>query len=197
LDEIDLQHLRDTNPCQSCSGREEMYDYLQNSIIKQEPIDYLEFGVAGGGTLRYWVGLNENEMSRFFGFDSFQGLPEDWQPGKPKGYFNVGGSVPHIADGRVQFIKGWFEDTIPHFVCDFQPRNRMVLHIDADLYGATMLALVHISMFMSKGTLIIFDELYDRDHEFKALTDWQKIYRKDYKIIANVGNYAKVCVELG
>jgi hypothetical protein len=84
LDEIDLQHIRDTHPCQSCKGRERMYDYVNEFSIKGEAIDYLEFGVWNGRSIRYWANLNKNENSRFFGFDSFQGLPEDWRPDRPK-----------------------------------------------------------------------------------------------------------------
>jgi hypothetical protein len=196
LDEIDLQHVRDTHPCKSCDVRERMYDYVQESSIKQEAIDYLEFGVWNGRTIRYWANLNKNENSRFFGFDSFQGLPEDWRPERPKGHFDVGGTIPQVDDGRVKFVKGWFVDTIPPFAREFSAKNRLVLHIDADLYGSTMLALVHLGPFFSKGTLLIFDEFYDREHEFRALMDWQAIYKRNFRIIAEVANYGIVCAEV-
>jgi len=173
-----------------------MYDFVHETLVQQEAIDYLEFGVFRGESIRYWTGLNKNKNSRFFGFDSFEGLPEDWRPEKPKGHFDVGGSTPWIDDERVKFIKGWFEDTIPPFARQFSVKNRLILHVDADLYGSAMLALVHLGPFMPKGTLIMFDEFYDREHEFKALMDFQKIYRRDFRIIAQVGSYAKICAEL-
>lgn len=49
---------------------------------------------------------------------------------------------------------------------------------------------------MSKGTLLTFDEFYDRENEFKALMDWQKIYKKNFRIVAEMGNYGKICAEL-
>jgi hypothetical protein len=196
LDEIDLQHLRDSNPCKSCGGREEMYDYVHQYSIRQEAIDYLEFGVFRGESIRYWTTLSTNNESRFFGFDSFEGLPEEWRPDKLKGHFDVGGNMPQIADGRVKLVKGWFKDTIPRFVRDFMRKNRLVIHIDADLYGSAMLALVHLGPFMSKGTLILFDELYDREHEFKAFMDFQRIFPQQIRIVAEVGNYGKICAEL-
>lgn len=196
LDEIDLEHIRETNPCRTCLGREEMYDYVHESLVNQEAIDYLEFGVFRGDTIRYWAGLNQNKDSRFFGFDSFEGLPEYWRPGAPKGTFDVGGALPQIDDGRVTFIKGWFENTIPPFVREFSVKNRLLLHIDADLYSSAMLALVHLGPFMSPGTILIFDEFSYREHEFKALSDWQKIYKKNFRVIAEMANFAKICVEL-
>jgi len=196
LDEIDLQHVRDAYPCRSFHDRAEMYRYVQESCINGEAIDYLEFGVYQGESVRQWLSLNQHKDSRFFGFDSFEGLPEDWRPGQAKGHFDVEGAIPRIDDPRVSFVKGWFENTIPPFVRGFSNKNRLLVHIDADLYGSAMLALVHFGPFMTKGTLLIFDEFYDREHEFKALMDWQKIYRKHFRIVAEIENYGKICAEL-
>jgi hypothetical protein len=196
LDEIDLQHVRDANPCQSCTGRLEMYRYVDETSIRQEAIDYLEFGVFQGESIRRWTNLNKNKDSRFFGFDSFEGLPEGWKSDKPKGHFDKGGAIPQIGDERVKFIKGWFEDTVPPFAREFVVKNRLVVHLDADLYGSTMLALVYLTPSMSKGTLLIFDEFFDREHEFKAMMDWQRIYKKNFQIIAEVRNYGQICAQL-
>jgi hypothetical protein len=196
FDEIDLQHLRDANPCPYFRERAELYGYVQNTYLNREPVDYLEFGVFKGASIREWLSLNKHNASRFFGFDSFEGLPERWRAGQGKGHFDVGGTVPHIDDPRVRFIKGWFQDTVPSFARDFTPKNRLVLHSDADLYASTMLPLVYFSPFMSKGTLLIFDEFYDRNHEFKAVMDWQRIFRKSFTIVAEMGNYARICAEL-
>jgi O-methyltransferase len=196
LDEIDLQHVRDSYPCRSLTERAEMYRYMHETYVKDAPIDYLEFGVFQGESLRQWTGLNKHAESRFFGFDSFEGLPENWRPAQGQGHFHVGGAVPQIDDARVQFVKGWFEDTVPKFAQTFSNKNRLVLHLDADLYGSSMIPLVHFTRFMSQGTILIFDEFYDRDHEFKALQDWQKIFRKQFRIVAEMQNYARVCVEL-
>jgi O-methyltransferase len=196
LDEIDLQHLRDVSPCHRLDDRNEMYRYVHEACVKSGPVDYLEFGVFNGDSIRQWASLNAHPDSRFFGFDSFEGLPEDWRPGQDKGHFSTGGLVPSIDDPRVQFVRGWFENSVPVFARAFVPKNRMILHLDADLYGSTMLPLVHFSPCMTQGTLLIFDEFYDREHEFKALTDWQKVSRKTFRIVAEVGDYCRVCAEL-
>ncbi len=59
--------------------RSQLYEWLSQSL-GQVAIDYLEFGVFRGETLRAWSRLNSNPGSRLFGFDSFEGLPEDWRP---------------------------------------------------------------------------------------------------------------------
>ncbi len=196
LDEIDLQHVRDVHPCRSMYNRAEMYRYIYESCVNGEAIDYLEFGVFQGDSMRQWVNLSKHEDSRFFGFDSFEGLPEDWRAGQGKGHFDVRGTIARIDDPRVKFVKGWFKDTIPSFVRTFTTKNRMLLHVDADLYGSAMLPLFHFTPFMSTGTLLIFDEFYDREHEFKAFMDWQKIYRMNFRIIAEMDNYGKICAQL-
>jgi hypothetical protein len=196
LDEIDFQNLRDAYPCDGFHDRAEMYRSVHQRFIGGEPIDYLEFGVFQGNSIRQWAALNSHKGSRFFGFDSFEGLPEDWRTGQGKGHFNVQGAIPQINDPRVKFIKGWFENTIPPFARDFTPRNRLILHVDADLYASAMLGLVHFAPYMANGTLLIFDEFYDRENEFKALMDWQKIYKKNFRIVAEIDNYGKICAEL-
>jgi hypothetical protein len=196
LDEIDLQHLRDAYSCRSFGDRAEMYRAVHESSIRGDAVDYLEFGVYQGDSMRQWVSLNEHKDSRFFGFDSFEGLPEDWRAGQGKGHFDVRGVMPQIDDPRVKFVKGWFDNTIPPFARDFSTKNRLLLHVDCDLYGSAMLALVHFAPFMSAGTLLIFDEFYDRENEFKAFMDWQRIYRKSFRIIAEMENYGKICAEL-
>jgi O-methyltransferase len=195
-DEIDLQHLRDSHPCESFVTREDMFRYLHESRLDGDAIDYLEFGVYRGESINCWVKLNKNANSRFFGFDSFEGLPEDWRGGQQKGHFNVGGEIPRIDDRRVQFVRGWFGSTVPEFARCFAPRNRMVIHLDADLYSSTMLALMQLGPFMAKGTLLMFDEFYDREHEFRALMDWQRVYKREFRIVAEVDNFSKVCAEL-
>jgi hypothetical protein len=68
------------------------------------PGHYLEFGVFTGGTIRFMakrVGANS-----IHGFDSFQGLPEDWsgfQLGTAA--FDVGGRLPKVPS-NVKVVSG-------------------------------------------------------------------------------------------
>jgi O-methyltransferase len=196
LDEIDLQHLRDNHPCYSCADRTEMYRYVNASILKATAIDFLEFGVFRGESISEWISINKDRASRFYGFDSFEGLPENWRQGQDKGHFDVGGNIPQIDDDRVNFIKGWFDKTVPKFSREFVPRNRLVLHLDADLYSSTLLPLIYFEPYMAKGSLLLFDEFYDRDHEFKAFQDYLRISKRNYRVLCQIDNYGKLCVEL-
>ena len=53
---------------------------------------------------------------------------------REKNPFDVGGAIPVIDDPRVEFVKGYFQDTLPGFLDCFQLTNRLVVHTDADLY---------------------------------------------------------------
>ncbi len=124
LDEIDLQHVRDAYPCSSFRDRAGMYRAIHESYIDGNAVDYLEFGVFQGDSMRQWASLNKHKDSRFFGFDSFEGLPDDWRARQGKGHFDVGGVEPRIDDPRIKFVKGWFENTIPQFAREFSTKNR-------------------------------------------------------------------------
>src|ERR1700694_1557799 len=140
--------------------------------------------------------MSKDSRSWFFGFDSFEGLPERWNKEKGKGFFDVGGNVPEFEDRRVTFIKGWFNESVPRFVNDFNPENRLVVHLDADLYQSPLVPLIYLDRFITKGTMLIFDEFYDRDHEFKAFMDYQKIARKNFRAVCHVDNFSKICIEI-
>ena len=149
--------------------RETMYDFLNTEIVCDEPVDYLEFGVYQGYTVKYWSTINANPDSRFFGFDSFEGLPEDWSGAfvrVPKGTFNTEGMIPQIDDPRVSFNKGWFQDSLPLFLETFDSRNRLLIHCDADLYTSTLFVLCTLHNRLKPGSLIVFDEFSARPTNF-------------------------------
>ena len=185
-----------------CKNRFEIFEYLNNSILNQAPIDYLEFGVYKGESIQYWSGLNRAESSRFIGFDCFEGLPEVWTglaPGRvwqEKHTFDVGGTIPVIDDARVEFVKGYFQDTLPSFLERFRPSNRLVIHMDADLYTSTLFVLCSLDRLIKKDTLIMFDEFASINHEFRALTDYTSSFRRKYTVIANTPLFYQTAIRV-
>ncbi|HEY6398796.1 MAG TPA: hypothetical protein VIX82_15210, partial [Solirubrobacteraceae bacterium] len=95
-------------------NRTELFERL-GEVCGSEPVLYLEFGVAGGGSMRKWSRMLRNPRSQLHGFDSFEGLPADWILTRPAGHFGLGGEVPQFDDPRVELHKGWFSDTLPKF----------------------------------------------------------------------------------
>ena len=51
--------------------RRSLFAHINDATAKDNPIDYLEFGVFRGASLKIWLDVNQNPESRFFGFDSF------------------------------------------------------------------------------------------------------------------------------
>jgi len=179
-------------------GRDEMYDYINRRWMcdGQTPIDFLEFGVFQGASLRKWCALNRHPESRLFGFDSFDGLPEDWLDGWPKGTFSTGGKAPELSDSRVKLVVGLFQNSLQSFLTPFVPKNRIVVHSDCDLYSSTLYCLTTLNSLLPKETIIIFDDFHDPIHEYRALSDYCSAYRRKYTVLAATQRFRQVTIEL-
>ena len=166
--------------------RYKLYDYLNEKIIKNETISYLEFGVSKGESLKHWTDINQNPQSKFWGFDSFVGLPEKWEVFTTtidKSSFAVNGEPPDLKDERITFVKGLFQETLPDFLKNFKSSGRLVVHNDADLYSSTLFTLCQCNDILKPGTIIIFDEFSSVIHEFRAWEDYCASFMRDYVVI--------------
>jgi hypothetical protein len=162
-------------------GRERPIEVLARDykeILSANGAIVAEFGVAGGHTLQILAGAAGSNVVH--GFDSFEGLPEDWRRGYGKGEFSTGGKVPTIRGGNVKFHVGWFDATIPDFVKDVMGgsgsgKNIALLHVDCDLYSSTKTIFEGLGEFI-RDTIVVFDELIGYEtfekHEIKALWEW-------------------------
>ena len=171
--------------------REAMYQ----EVAPPGPIDYLEFGVWEGESILYWAWSNRHDESRFFGFDTFTGLPENWGH-RPAGTFNVEGKLPQTNDSRVSFVSGLFQETIPKFLADFEAKNRLVIHCDADLYSSTLYVLARLHSIMRPGTILIFDEFGDVQHEFRAFNDYVGSHKRSFRVLAGSSRFFALAVEI-
>lgn len=165
-----------------------LYDQVISSEQLTGPINYLEFGVAGGVSFKWWLSKNNHPSSRFYGFDTFDGLPEDFGPYK-KGTFGSNYSVPEINDVRGKFHTGLFQQTLPPFLKDFDSTNKMVLMLDADLYSATLYTLATLAPYLKKDDIIFFDEFVVPTHEFMAYENFIKSWYFNLELIAASNNY--------
>jgi hypothetical protein len=143
---------------------------------------YLEFGVFGGHSMRYWSDLLKDRDACLHGFDTFEGLPDDWNIASERGRFSTGGRLPDIADPRVTFFPGLFEDVLPGYE---PPRHdQLVVNCDADLYSSTRTVLAHVEAFISVGTFVYFDEFSDRFHEQRAFDHFLNRVNMGFRLVA-------------
>ena len=184
------------------SSRNQLYKHI-NESINDVAINYCEFGVYKGASIKYWSSLNANSDSQFIGFDTFSGLPESWDNftgGLKKGTFDTKGQVPNINDERVSFHKGLFQDTLPGFLEDYNSNNLIVVNIDADLYSSTLFVLTQMHPVLKKGSIIIFDEFSSVLHEFRAFEDYCSAYSVKFEVIASSKTsksyYAHVAIKI-
>jgi len=143
---------------------------------------FLEFGVWKGGSLKFLAECRPNE--RFYGFDTFKGLPEFWSNGYPKGHMKLD-HAPYIP-GDVILIEGLFQDTLGPFL-EEHPEPVSFLHMDADLYSSTnyVLSTLADAGRIVKGTIIEFDEVFYQDTAHTLLDDEYRAYLKfmeDYDV---------------
>lgn len=158
-----------------------------------EAINYLEFGVADGVSFKWWADKNKNPDSRFFGFDTFTGLPEDFGVMKKNDY-DTRGNFPDVNDERCSFYAGLFQKSLPRFLENFKFDKRTVLHLDADLYSSTLFVFTTLYPNLKKGDIIIFDEFGVPTHEFKAFIDITSAFPLKYRYLGAINNYLQVAI---
>jgi len=144
--------------------------------------DYYEFGVFKGYT--FWqaqlvaqeLGV---EQMRFFGFDSFEGLPQihgvddiEEGPFYEGQYAWTLNQVKKELDKRgadwerCSLIKGYFETTLSEKTrSQYGMRKASVVLIDCDLYESASVALEFLKNMFVDGTILIMDDwnAFDRD----------------------------------
>jgi len=172
-----------------------LYEYVVKREKLDGPLTYLEFGVSGGDSFRWWVSNNRNPKSKFYGFDTFTGLPEDWG-GFNAGAMSTDSQVPRLNDKRVKFIKGLFQETLPHFVKTTRMQGRKVIHLDADLYSSTLYVLTTIAPLLGPGDILFFDEFTVPRHEFLAFSNFVQSYYLKFELLGAANNYFFVAFKL-
>ncbi|GMN11443.1 hypothetical protein MTsPCn9_09500 [Croceitalea sp. MTPC9] len=185
-------HFRKYAHIKTLSNRSDFYETIKNKEnLRKEDIFFIEFGVWKGQSFKWWLAHNTNKNSRFTGFDSFEGLPEDWKKNHFKGKFSTLGKTPEgVNDERSSFEKGLFQETLFAFTRenDLALKNKkLVIHLDADLYSSTIYVLSTLLPFIKQSDILIFDEFYilqSPHHEFRAFLDFVTMTGCEYEGIA-------------
>jgi len=154
------------------------------SIKSEVRGDYFEFGTYQGASLKNAIKsfsklsarYNYEGECRFYGFDSFEGLPDltagdelesyqvfeggQYACGKDQVYDNV---ISSAGDGiNLELIPGYYSDSLsdPRVIEKFSGMSAAVIHIDCDLYSSAADCLRFIEDKYTDGTLILFDDWF-------------------------------------
>lgn len=137
--------------------------------------DYYEFGVFNGATLATVYGMFQAHgltKSRFFGFDSFEGLPPEadregkgmWMAGQCSCSLEVTEALLNkrrVDWTRVFLIKGWFKDTLtPDFIEKAELQKASVIMVDSDLYSSAVECLRFVEPLIRDEAIIMFDDWF-------------------------------------
>lgn len=151
----------------------------------------VDCGVHHGGSLMTWAKLSSiyepvNYQRKIFGFDTFSGFPNihenDISENKNAKIGSFDESMNYdvykelneiikeydndrfISEiNKVNLIKGDVKNTIPKFINENKYCLVSLLYLDFDIYEPTKIALKNFIPRMSKGSVIAFDELNNKN----------------------------------
>ena len=94
--------------------------------------------------------------------------------------------MPETTDERIRFYKGLFQETLQPFRRGYEPQDPVVIHVDCDIYSASLYVLTQMDEFIKAGTVVIFDEFLFSYHEFRAFMDYISSCGKRYEVLGAV-----------
>jgi hypothetical protein len=162
------------------------------------PGDFVEAGVWRGGAailMRAVLAACGDRTRRVWLADSFAGLPapdpEQYPMDSGDRHFELSAylaiSLPEVKrnferyellDDQVQFLPGWFKDTLPT-----APIEKIsVLRIDGDMYESTFEAMVSLYPKLSAGGYVIIDDYGVLPNCKAAVHDFRNIFNVQEEI---------------
>lgn len=185
---------------------ENIRDLVMTVVKDGVPGDLVETGVwRGGGSIMMCAALLAygDRSRKVWCADSFEGLPSPDLSRYPQDIGMIWHTQKELAvsleevrlnfqkygllDGRVNFLKGWFKDTLP-----VAPVEKIsILRLDGDLYASTMDALISLYHKISPGGFVIVDDYGIPEDTCRAAIE---DFRSKYNITApleDVDGWAK------
>lgn len=173
-----------------CTSRQQVYDLALRSAAEACLNGlWLEFGVWRGESINYIARKCRDRT--IYGFDSFEGLPVDWNQGAvssttiPAAYFKVY-ELPRVRS-NVVLVKGWFDKSLPEFLLK-HTEPIAFMHIDSDVYESAKTIFDIAGDRIKRGTVIVFDEYFNypkwEEGEYRAFDEHLKRSGKKCEFIA-------------
>lgn len=155
---------------------------------------FAEFGVWNGRSINYMADVRPDNT--FHAFDSFEGLPEEWNKAHPKGHFATDLAKLKFHS-NVVVHPGWFDATIPAF----DATGLRFLHIDCDIKSSTDTVLRLLEKpILSNRAVLLFDEFYNytgfEDHEFLAFLEFVERTGCTFQVLGRNINHQQVMIQI-
>jgi hypothetical protein len=156
--------------------------------------------------LGVWLGWSTRLISdasgrQVYGFDTFEGLVEDWQVDDQilikRGSFSLSEPIAQrsmrdtgvsLQDGlpatlgrKVQFVKGSTYDTLAPFLADRPDAPIRLFHMDLDTYESCLHALETCKERFIEGSILVFDEYLVTNAEMRAFFEFQNQYELEWR----------------
>ena len=167
----------------NCLSRVLFLDELYRQIV-DVPGSIVEFGVRWGQSLALYSNLRAlyepyNVSRQIVGFDTFQGFPtvspkDGAAPNLKVGTYAVTpnhevylekllayyeDAAPRAGSKRFELVKGDACDTLPKYLEDHPGTVIALAYFDFDIYEPTKVCLEAILPYLTKGSIVAFDEL--------------------------------------
>jgi Macrocin-O-methyltransferase (TylF) len=155
--------------------------------------------------LGVWIGWSTRLISdasgrMVYGFDSFEGLVEDWKLEDQvvkRGTFSLSDpfaqrfirdtgvvfqedGLPAALGRKVQFIKGSTYDTLAPFLAEHPGAPIRLFHMDLDTYESCLHALETCKERFVPGSILVFDEYLVTNGEMRAFYEFQSRYELEW-----------------
>jgi hypothetical protein len=156
--------------------------------------------------LGVWLGWSTRLISdasdrMVYGFDTFEGLVEDWQIDDQivikQGTFSLAEplaqrfmrdtgvsldeGLPAALGRRVQFVRGSTYDTLAPFLAERTAAPIALFHMDLDTYESCLHALETCKDRFVEGSILVFDEFLVTNGEMRAFFEFQSKYELEYR----------------
>jgi Methyltransferase domain len=156
--------------------------------------------------LGVWIGWSTRLVSdacdrTVYGFDTFEGLVEDWQIDDQivfkRGTFSLTGpdaerlmrdtgvslhdGLPDALGRKVEFIRGSTYETLAPFLADRPAAPIRLFHMDLDTYESCLHALETCKDRFIEGSILVFDEYLVTNSEMRAFYEFQSQYELEWR----------------
>ncbi len=156
--------------------------------------------------LGVWIGWSTRLISdasdrAVYGFDTFEGLVEDWQIDDQivikSGTFSLSeplaqrfirdtgvslrDGVPDALGRKVQFIRGSTYETLDPFLADRPAAPIRLFHMDLDTYESCLHALETCKDRFIEGSILVFDEYLVTNGEMLAFYEFSSKYDLEWR----------------